>query len=72
MNKRSILNNLFKLHKFRQSIEFSKNVEKYMNVAVPLIVSKKASQESLVGSLEMGSLEISFLVYEKIDDIMAN
>ena len=44
-----------------------------MNVAVPLlVVSKKASQESLVGSLEMGSLEISFLVYEKIDDIMAN
>ena len=43
-----------------------------MIVAVPLVVSKKASQESLVGSLEMGSLEISFLVYEKIDDIMAN
>jgi hypothetical protein len=30
MNKRSILNNLFKRHKFRASDEFSENVDKYM------------------------------------------
>ena len=62
MNKRSILNNLFKRHKFRASDEFSENVDKYMEWVVR--VFSKAAQEGL-GSVEMGKREITFEVYEK-------
>jgi len=62
MNKRSILNNLFKRHKFRASDEFSENVDKYMEGVVRVV--SMAAQEGL-GSVEMGKREITFEVYEK-------
>ena len=62
MNKRSILNNLFKQHKFKPSEEFVENLDKYMEGVVRVVA--QAAQDGL-GSLEMGKREITFEIYEK-------
>ena len=60
MNKHSILNNLFKHHKFRPSDEFVENVDKYMEGLVRIVA--QAAQGGL-GSVETGKREITFEVY---------
>ncbi len=62
MNKRSILNNLFKRHKFRPSNEFVENLDKYMEGLVQVVA--QAAQGDL-GSVETGKRDITFEVYEK-------
>ena len=51
MNKRSILNNLFKRHKFRASDEFSENVDKNMEGVYALC---QRLHRKVFGSVEMG------------------
>lgn len=63
MNKRSILNNLFKRHKFKPDEIFLENVDKYMEGVVRVVA--QAAQEGL-GSVERGKREITYEVYEKM------
>ena len=61
MNKRSILNNLFKRHKFKPEATFLENVDKYMEGVVRVVA--QAAQDGL-GSVERGKREITYEVYE--------
>jgi hypothetical protein len=63
MNKRSILNNLFKRHKFKPNEIFLENVDRYMEGVVRVVA--QAAQEGL-GSVERGKREITYEVYERI------
>ena len=61
MNKRSILNNLFKRHKYKPDPSSHKNVDKYMEGIVRVVA--QAAQDGL-GLVERGTREITYEVYE--------
>ncbi|KAI2511612.1 hypothetical protein MHU86_2866 [Fragilaria crotonensis] len=61
MNKRSILNNLFKRHKYKPDPIFLENVDKYIEGIVRVVA--QAAQDGL-GSVERGKREITYEVYE--------
>ena len=64
-NKRSNLNNLFKRYKYQATPEFQEKVNDYMDGVVRVVAS---AAQSGIGSIESGKREMSFEVYEKVNE----